>query len=605
MATDTATIIINNLFSLLLNKISVPTDFHGRVKAVKEMLEDDVSGLVDSLTDYQVNTASVDFTIESSNADLAKKLNKWLEMINSPYKGQIPRGIKPLAEEYFKERWKSSSFPILKIGAWDSIEGLLVPTKLFFVDGGSVYAQDKEENKSKNIKQLLSYDYYLGEDKEKEDKLEKGVIITKPYGRWYQKFPVPYLIKRGIYHNYRLIKAIKDKQGSTLEGLIPYLLLIKKGSEALAKQGKTYSDEQMKAIEAKFQELIDKLSEKIHKAKTPARTTQFDEEITHLIPDILPIFKHELFINAEKNILSGLGFIDVVEAVSTSRRESILNPKAFIKETKKGVEDFKDYILQELIYRIKEQNKNNRKYFSDNTWIHVGHSPIVGFITDEFKQELRILWKHGQLSDQTYCEMVGEVEFRTEVERRKNEAKNGTEIIMYPHITDNREDQESFEEIKRQKDLYEEESVPEDENNDGTPKQPDKIDDKDKFKISKKELITAPYKNIKDLPSRIKDNMSPGLQRTFLNVFNDAYEKYGSDERAFRIAWGVIKRIGKQNKNGKWVRKRGAKLNKAMLEEVLEKEEEKIIGDTLRKKEIEIAEKKNKLLDKLLNKRDK
>ena len=131
------TVILNNIFSALLRKIVVPEGFHDRVVAVEEMLSDDVSGLVDSLTDFAVNTASVDFTVETDNPELTKILKKWLDNINSPYNGQVPRGIKPLAEEYFKERWKHSSFPILKIPKWENINGINVPTKMFFVDFSS------------------------------------------------------------------------------------------------------------------------------------------------------------------------------------------------------------------------------------------------------------------------------------------------------------------------------------------------------------------------------------------------------------------------------------------------------------------------------------
>ena len=55
--------LLNNLMSLMTTKIYVPTDFHGRTQAVKEMQDNDVTGMVDSLTDFQVQSASVDFNI--------------------------------------------------------------------------------------------------------------------------------------------------------------------------------------------------------------------------------------------------------------------------------------------------------------------------------------------------------------------------------------------------------------------------------------------------------------------------------------------------------------------------------------------------------------
>ena len=544
---DTTTIYVNNLFNLLLNKITIPTEYHSQVKAVKEMLGDDLSGLADSLTDFQVNSADVDFRIETNNAELTRKLNNWLEYINAPYNGQIPRGIKALAEEYYKERWKNSSFPILKILDWGNYGGIIVPTKMSFVDGGSIYSEEKDKS---NVQKLLNYNYYLGRDKGKGAELNTGVIITKPYGRWFDEYPTPYLIKRGVYHNYLIIKALKSKQTDLLEKIIPYLLLIKKGSETLEREGKTVNTQELKDLVSDFRGLIDQLSEKVHRARTPVRATQWDEDITHLVPDMIKLFEPNLFAVAERNVLSGLGFIDVVEATSTSRRESILNPKAFIEETKKGVKDFRNNILQELIYRIKEENKDDHnKYFTDDRIIKVTNSPVVGFLTDQFKQEIRLQWKNGILSNQTYCELVGEVEYATEVARRERETRDGEEILMYPHQTNNIEDKESFEEMKRQQEYYDEEPTPKDEE-----KRPDN-EDKDKFnKSAKKDLITAPYDTIKQLPKAVRNNVAPNLQKVWMDVFNRYYPKYG-DARSARIAWGVIKKIGKRNKQGLWVKK--------------------------------------------------
>jgi len=464
---------LNSLFSLLLKKIVVPINYHERVAAVKSMLTDDVSGLVDSLTDFSVQTASVDFGVETDNPELTKILKKWLDNINSPYKGQIPRGIKPLAEEYFKERWKSSSFPILKITKWEIMDGINVPTKMFFVDGESIRAEELD-GKSKT-KELIGYKYYLGEGK--DDPLDKGVIITRPYGRWFDEYPDPFLIKRGVYHNYKIIQSLKKRESEILEQIIPYLLTIKKGDVALATQGiKTYTQTELTEVKDQFQELMNKMNSIADgRIKSPIRVTQFDEEIKHLIPDLSAIFNPALFSSAEKNILTGLGFIDVVEAVSTSRRESILNPKAFIEETKKGVEDFKA-ILRELVAQIIENNKDvHKKYMSDSVTYNITSSPVKGFITNDFKTQLRLLWKNGQLSNQSYCELVGEVEFQTEVRRREKEAKEGLEYTMYPHITDNREGVGI--------DIVGEEPMDKDTDGNGKPIPPDKIDDKDKYDI--------------------------------------------------------------------------------------------------------------------------
>lgn len=583
---DTSGFFLNSLFSLLLKKIIVPTTYHSRVAAVKAMQEDDVSGLVDSLTDFSVQTASVDFGVETDNPELTKKLKKWLDNINSPYKGLIPRGIKPLAEEYFKERWKSSSFPILKITEWDNVDGIRVPTKMFFVDGESIHSE--ELKKDKKTRELIGYKYFLGEGN--GDPLDKGVIVTKPYGRWFDEYPNPFLIKRGIYHNWKIIQSLKNRETEILDQVIPYLFLVKKGTESLATEGtKVYTQPELKEIVTQFQDLMDNMKSNSTSSttKSPIRVTQFDEEIKHLIPDLKAVFEPALFVVAEKAILSGLGFIDVVEGVSTSRRESILNPKAFIEETKKGVEDFKG-ILKELVAQIIEENKKlHKKYMSDNTVFYITSSPVKGFISTDAKNQFRLLWKNGQLSNQTYCELVGEVEFRTEVSRREKEAKEGLEYTMYPHITDNKEGVGI--------DIVGEDPVKETDKN-GRPIPNDKLTDKDKYDIgsykdavkcshcdnifdfltekeagmgwvkcpkcskpvtqkdlivSKLALETAPYTRITQLPNNVKEKLSPAKQRAWMKIFNNAYRfylgKFGDAKKAetyaFSTAWSQIKSV--------------------------------------------------------------
>ena len=125
--------------------------------------------------------------------------------------------------------------------------------------------------------------------------------------------------------------------------------------------------------------------------------------------------------------------------------------------------------------------------------------------------------------------------------------------------------------------------------------------------------LSNPYKNINQLPARVRKNLGLDLQRVFMRVFNKAYDTYKNESRAFRIAWGVIKKIAKKNKQGKWVRRKKrvegklkkVQLTRAMIEEVLEKEEKQTIEDAINLKKLEITEKQSKLLDKLLGDKSK
>jgi len=593
--------LLNFLLSTIYRKIVIPADYHGRVEAVKYMQEDDVSGLVDSLTDFAVDSASVNYGIETDNSKYTEILNKWLERINSGILG-VPSGVDKLAEQYFRERWKWSSFPVLKMTEWeDAGNGLILPKKMFFVDGGSIYAKDK--NQEENNLKLVNYDYYLGSGM--NTPLNKNVIMTKPFGSWYSKYPTPFLVKRGVLHNWQVVRSIKNKQDEILERIIPYLLHIKKGTEALdIQKDETYDDDQLQKVIDDFETILNEYKQIDGKLKKMVRATNFDEELKHLIPDISTMFNTAIFEQTERNILSGLGFIDVIESVSSSRRESVLNPKGFMEEIKKGVKDFKQ-ILKEVVYAIEDKNKSHIKYTSNK--VRIISSPITGFMTDKFKEKIRQCWDRGKISNRTAVEVIAEVDFETEVRRREQEQKDGIDATMYANVIENRKGIG----IDIRKDKYN--FV----NTDKKEKTPDAKKDpveKMNFRASSREdivLVGSPYKNIKELPESVRNNLDLDLQRTFLSVFNKAYDTYENDSLSFRTAWSVIKQISRKDKKGKWVRRKKrvkgklepVKLTKAMVEQAIEKSEESEITEAFDMRKLELTEDKKNLIKKL-NKKD-
>jgi len=560
MGTD-AGMIVNYVLSMLLKKITVPADFQNQCIAIKEMLSDDITGLVDSLTDFAVESASVNYRIQTENKNLTELLEEWLQSVNVKFNGMIPPGINSLAKQYFEERWKGGSFPVLMIDKWNADNGLLLPSQMHFVDGGSIHAIDvHKDNKELTIN---NYDYYITSKIDSDHKIKDNCIIARPYGKWFEKYPVPFLIKRGVYHNYLLIKSLKDQESKILDQIIPYLLLIKKGSEGLAlNDKKVYSQPELDGIVQQFQALMDyvKSSNLTDKAiKAPMRVTNFDEEIKHLIPDLQTIFASTLFEVADRNILTGLGFIDVAEAVSNSRKESVLNPKVFITDVKQAVEDFKNHILIPLVFKIKDKNEENKKYI--NKKFYITSSPVKAFLTDGFKDRIRQAYDRGTISKKTFTELVGEVSFENEVYQRKEETKQGLDETLYPPIIDNREGagldvqgQEPINKIGKngkeippskqgiEKKIYNIGAIEETEI-------PEKIEEQEANPEDAR-LEGAPYQNIKDLPPEVK-KLSKPKQKAWLKIFNNAYnyklketkDTKKAEEYAFAVAWSKIKLV--------------------------------------------------------------
>ena len=279
--------------------------------------------------------------------------------------------------------------------------------------------------------------------------------------------------------------------------------------------------------------------------QSPVRATQFDETLEHMLPDMGVIFKTELFEVTEKNILCGLGFIDVIEATSNTRREAMLNPKIFIEDVKVGVKDFKEQYIRELVQKIVEKNKKHRKYA--NSSFDIVSSPVTAFMTEKFKQLVKQLYTYGKVSAQTAVEVVGELDFATEVHRIEAEKAAGYDEKLYPPVILNVEGKGI--------DIPGKQTPDDDKNNNEIPDDKKEEIEKKEYRISAKEmkdiedLVGAPYNKIKDLPDNVK-KLPIAKQRTWMKTWNSAYKYYlgktgdkkEAEKRAFATAWSVVNR---------------------------------------------------------------
>lgn len=538
---------INYLFES--GGISVPKDYHERCIKIHEMLDDDISGVINSILDYSVNSASeANYRVECSEATLQKLLNLWLEKINLDIKG-IPTGLQALSKEYFKERWEGSSFCILRVSDWEKISvdnvAIEVPTTMWFINGSSVYVV---RPKVKNYK-LGSDKYYLDSDHKIEipENKDEEIIIQKPYNRWFDEYSTPYLIRKGVYKNWLGMKILSEKSDEVISKVLPYLFLIEKGTENLFLQGDVnYSDDELKELTENFKEQVQKYRNE--KGKTPTNAIPFDTKYEHLIPDLSKILKEELYRQGYRSILAGLGFIDMLE-IAQSRQETRMNPKAFISETNEGVAGFKS-ILMEVISLIEERNRQKHpKLFSEKGKLVIVNSPLR-INVDQILDALRSGYDRGISSIETYQEILG-LDPVTEKERRKKELEDGDEDLFYPHLIQNREDIPDRVGVPA-KPKKEKEEKNETQNKNGPEKKNFKAEVINESIDPNLEI--APYD--KDNPPAFLKKYPKGAQEVFIEVFNQNYPK--GEDYAFPVAWTALKRWmkkhGYKKVNDKWVK---------------------------------------------------
>jgi hypothetical protein len=418
-------------------EIRVPTDYLGQVVEIKKVLKSDTSGLVNSILDFAINCATVDFTVETDNPNYTSLIEQWFGLVNKKLIGRVPIGLKELSKEYYRERWKNSSLLVLRT-VWEdvTIDGvnLNLPTKMWFVDGQNIAVEDGDvENRI-----IGSENYYI-RIADKKRKLipatkDEFIFIQKPFSTWSDLYPTPFMIQRGLYKNMKIYDMINTKGERIIGKALEYMMLFKKGSENLAQQGATdfiYSQEDLKAIKDDFKQW-----QADNKASpgTPSYFTNFDTSIEHLIPDYAKAINTAMYAQLDKRLLQGLGLVEVIEGSASTRREAILNPKPFISEVERGIGDFIG-LISNVLELVKMRNEaSHPKIFGNKTQLH--YVPIKSFMNDNIRDHLRSMYDRGILSKQTYGEVVGEIDIDIEENRHKEEKeKKFTDTFAPPPIT--------------------------------------------------------------------------------------------------------------------------------------------------------------------------
>jgi len=427
--------------------IKIPSEYRNKVLAVKELLEDDPSGLTNTVLDFSIKAALVNYRIEvdADNDNLQKLLNNWLQNINSNVNSNssvksIPTGLMSLAKEYFRERWKGSSNLLLR-AFFEEKDGLFLPTILFFIEGEDIKVKSKSDD---GVVRLGDEKYYLriSKDPDKDISLPKDkneiIFVQKPYESWGTRQAVPFLIKRGIYRNSKFLQILSSKGEHIVSKALEYLFILKKGTERLALEGNiTYDDTDLKRAS---QDLADIINKKKSESGFASYATNFDTSLEHLIPDYSKAINDTIYSPIEKRILAGLGLVDIVTGVGSNRRESILNPKPLIGEINQGIEDFKS-LLTDIVKATIELNKKDHPKWM-NAEIRVMSSPVTEFMDNEVKTLLRSIYDRGSLSKRTLVEVAGQLDFDLEVERRKTEKEDGLENLLYAPVIQNQESKE-------------------------------------------------------------------------------------------------------------------------------------------------------------------
>lgn len=586
-----------NLWEAFINYVfksgdlNVPAEYHERCVKINEMMDNDVTGIVSTITTYSVNSASeANLKVECNDETLENILNIWLSRININVDG-IPTGLRELAKEYYKERWQGSSLCLMRISNWEKITvgqtTIKVPTVLWFVNGASIYI--KRPNKT---------NYKLGTDKFFLDKNEKNelpksgeqILVTKPFSRWFDEYPSPYAVKTGVLKNFLGLQALFSKGDEVISKVLPYLLIMTKGTEREMIEGDmSFDDPELQKMAENFKTVLERY--KNEKAKTPVAGFPFDQKLEHFIPDLRNILSEELSKAGYRALMAGLGFIAVLQGIGDTRKEELINPKPFITEVNAGLSDFKSMLMDVIRLIISENKLDHRKLFSENKNLQITNSPLK-INVESILDSIRSAFVYGTITIETFQETLG-INPSQELERMKKEWKEGMRELYYPHIIQNTEkdpdtnispapitkkqEEKQKEKEKKPENMQEASLVTckkcnkeidylkQPEAGMGYIKCPEcgeNIDQEGNFAKVINEPIDpnleiAPYKNIDALPDAVKKYPAPA-QKVFLEVFNSIYNETKDEARAFQGAWSKLKKYMERHyikKDNKWIKK--------------------------------------------------
>jgi len=568
---------VQTLLGRSANGITPPTEFSSQVQLCSQLLDNDVTGLINPIVDFITDAVGeLNFRVETDNDNLTKKLNLWLEQLNLENNYYIPSGYRHFNKQYVKEYYKSS-FNLVKYD-FSLIDDFKLPTTLQLLDVSNLKGERKNGRNFYTIN---------------EKPLPKNVFIRKD-GYDYDPTPSPILIARGVWANAQLKKQLKTRNSDVLKQVLNYLLHVKIGD---ANNPARKPSDLNKVINGDTASGVSGLKDVLQDAKNssadkpmPVYASNSDVKLEHILADLTKQLSSENYEQIDRDILSGMGLVDIVQGISSTRKEAVLNPKPLMQKTVNLILDIES-IYRDLIYQIIDENKvSGSKYFSKLNKIRIVRSPIKAFWNDTMLTLIRSYYDRGLLSYRTTLDSL-DMDIDSEINRRDHEIREGQDLTLYPRLTVNNEDKAIDLVILE------------------TPNTDEEVTDDKKGLEAKNfnnasaeedELVEAFYKNISQIDPKIAKKMSREVLADFMQVFNRAWKTYeGRGKKiqevlAFKTAWTVIKKVAIKNDKGIWIKK-----DKPVMASK-EQSNEEVINDTIALKKLEMLSLQEKLIKKYL-----
>lgn len=395
---------VQAVYYLLNQNLSLtpPSGFSNQVRECRNIVDNDVSGLITTIIDFVGDAVGeIKWRIETDNENITKTFNKWLSSVNQNKNKYMPSGFRAFCKQYVRESF-ISSFIITKY-KFGAFSNLRLPINLWIID--PYYVKSEGENNN------LEFKYTI------EDEEIKNAFIRKE-GAWYEDYPVPFLIKRGVWANYTIKKRLKDKSADVLKQLLWYLFLFKRGNPAVT----GYKAPDFDTIGDNLKSVLQDAKDSTKHQSTPAYVGDKETYAEHILPDLTKVFTTGIYEQLDKDILAGMGLVDIVQSIGSSIDE---NEFVLVKINKKiiqvRVKDLK-FLIKNKKLEVPTFEKGKCIWKNASIWSHPYKGKMYNIISDDGQYRVKTTGNHSL--------MIWDKEKSDIVKKRADELKIGDNILI-------------------------------------------------------------------------------------------------------------------------------------------------------------------------------
>jgi len=242
-----------------------------------------------------------------------------------------------------------------------------------------------------------------------------------------QKYPVPFLIERGLHGIAARIRVTQRGDYETMARILRAMLVITQGSDKWVEFLDWDPVDAVSALDVVKSEITTEGS-----GYTTILTAPYSTKAEWVMPDMQSLLSADKFMHDDYERLAALGILEIQN--TGQRRRYAFNPKPAIMEIWEAMQEDRRFVEGRLFPVLYEANPTIYKNISPAKFYQ---KPVSIFQTDEDKQILLKIYEYGVLTHGALLEQSQGfgADIEAEVERHKYEQESGISDMIIPRVT--------------------------------------------------------------------------------------------------------------------------------------------------------------------------